>query len=113
MAIIARYRRTEGSYPSGKHIHSVVVNMYAITEYTRRRARELGVEVRPSRRKGKKIDVYKNNVYVVSVGAIGYTDFPTMKKKSVSEARKRQQAYHSRHRQNNGVAGFYARRLLW
>ena len=88
--------------------------MYTITEYTRRRAKELGVEVRPSRRKGKKIDVFKpDGTYIVSVGAIGYTDFPTMKKKSVSEARKRQQSFLSRHRKNNGTAGFYARRLLW
>ena len=87
--------------------------MYVITEYTRRRARELKVEVRPSRRKGKKLDVFKDGKYVVSVGAVGYTDFPTMKKKSVSEAHKRQQAYHLRHRKNNGTAGFYARRLLW
>ena len=32
---------------------------YSITTYTKNRARQLGVIVKPSTRKGKKIDVFK------------------------------------------------------
>lgn len=50
---------------------------YRITEYTKSRARAIGVEVKPSRTQGKKIDVFKNGKKVASVGALGYADYPT------------------------------------
>ena len=34
--------------------------MYKITAYTKARAKKIGVNVRPSKTAGKKIDVYKN-----------------------------------------------------
>jgi len=34
---------------------------YTITNYTRRQAKRLGVTVKPSTRKGKKIDVFKDD----------------------------------------------------
>ena len=52
--------------------------MYKILPYTQAQARRLNVRVKPSSRKGKKIDVYdgKGN-YITSVGAKGYLDYPT------------------------------------
>ena len=50
---------------------------YKITDYTKRKAKTLGLEVKPSSVKGKKIDVFKNGKKVASVGALGYDDYPT------------------------------------
>ena len=51
--------------------------MYQITEYSYRKAKDLGVEIYPSKRKYKKIDVYKNGKFITSIGDIRYKDFPT------------------------------------
>lgn len=87
---------------------------YSITQYTREKARKHGVTVKPSTRKGKKIDVFKNGEYIVSVGALGYSDYPTFIKSDGKEyADKRRKAYRKRHKNDNGDAGFYAWHLLW
>jgi hypothetical protein len=90
---------------------------YKITAYTRRKARQLGVQVKPSTRKGKKIDVFKKGKKVASVGSLGMNDFPTWKKKKgLAYAKKRQAAYKSRMSKNRnkvGTPGYYADKLLW
>jgi hypothetical protein len=90
---------------------------YQITEYTKNQAKKLGVSVKPSTNKKKKLDVFKNNKKVASVGAIGYGDFPTFTKTKGKEfADKRRKAYKKRHEKNRnikGSAGFYADKLLW
>ena len=43
--------------------------MYEITDYTKKKAKQLGVEVKPSLDPQKKIDVYKVNKKLVSIGA--------------------------------------------
>lgn len=89
---------------------------YSISPYTRAKARALHVEVRPSTRKGKKIDVFKNGKKVASVGALGYNDFTTFSRQSKSKASARRKAYWSRHRKDAhraGSPGFYAAHLLW
>ena len=50
---------------------------YKIKTYTKNQAKKIGVIVKPSSSKGKKIDVFKKGVKVASVGAIGYNDYPT------------------------------------
>ena len=75
--------------------------MYKILPYTQAQARRLNVRVKPSSRKGKKIDVYdgKGN-FITSVGAKGYLDYPTYRKlfgKAVADQRRR--LYKQRHRQ--------------
>ena len=50
---------------------------YRIKTYTKNQAKKIGVTVKPSGSKGKKIDVFKKGVKVASVGAIGYKDYPT------------------------------------
>lgn len=89
---------------------------YRISQYTRDKARKLHVEVRPSNRKGKKIDVFKNGKKIASIGALGYNDFTTFSRQSKSKAKARQKAYHSRHRKDEkkaGSPGYYAAHLLW
>ena len=90
---------------------------YRIKEYTKRQAKKLGVQVKPSKVKGKKIDVFKIGKKVASVGAIGYNDYPTyMQKKGKKYADERRRLYKIRHNKDlkvRGSAGYYADKLLW
>lgn len=95
---------------------------YNIKAYTKNQAKKIGVTVKPSGSKGKKIDVFKKGVKVASVGAIGYKDYPTYmeleKKGKVPKgtAIKRRKLYKIRHKKDRNIKnsnGFYADRLLW
>jgi hypothetical protein len=73
--------------------------MYHITQYTLKRAKKIGVTVRPSSVKGKKIDVYKNGNKIASVGALGMNDYPTyIKTKGSKFAKTRRRLYEIRHK---------------
>ena len=90
---------------------------YTITQYTRKRARALGVTVRPSTVKNKKIDVFRHGQKVASVGGLGYNDYPTfMKLRGKAYAQSRRRLYkmrHSKDRHTRGSPGYYADQLLW
>ena len=87
---------------------------YQITQFTRDRAKEIGVKVFPSKNPKKKLDVVFPKGAVVSIGAIGYGDFPTyMESHGTKYALKRRLAYHLRHRKDDGLAGQLAKHLLW
>lgn len=90
---------------------------YVISNYTRNKASQLGVSVKPSTRKGKKIDVFKDGKKIASIGALGYGDFPTFTRTKGKEfADKRRKAYRNRHAKNiarKGSNGYYAGNLLW
>ena len=90
---------------------------YTITAYTKRKAKELGVVVKPAKNKSKKLDVYKKEKKVASVGAVGYNDYPTyIKKKGKKYADERRRLYKIRHqkdRTKRGSPGWYADKLLW
>ena len=100
---------------------------YSITTYTRNRARQLGVIVKPSTRKGKKIDVFKKVKHkttgeikllkVASIGALGMGDYPTfIKRRGLEFANKRRKAYKSRHQKTRvkvGTPSYYADKILW
>jgi hypothetical protein len=91
--------------------------MYDITNYTKEQAKKLGVEVKPSSNKKKKIDVFKSGEKVASVGAIGYKDYPNyIKTQGKAYADKRRELYKQRHakdRNKVGTNGYYADKLLW
>ncbi len=91
--------------------------MYKITKYSKTQAKKLGVEIRPSANKTKKIDVYKNNKKIASIGAIGYMDYPSfMEKNGIQYAKSRRKLYKIRHekdRKVKGTAGYYADKILW
>ena len=62
---------------------------YTITAYSKRQAKRLGVTIKRSTNKKKKIDVFKKVKgkdgkmtlkKLVSIGAISYSDFPTYTK---------------------------------
>ena len=91
---------------------------YKITTYTKQQAKKLGVIVKPSTVKGKKIDVYnKKGEKISSVGALGYGDYPTFirtKGKEYAEIRRRlYKVRHEKDRHTMGTAGYYADKLLW
>ena len=90
---------------------------YIITAHTRREAKKLGVVVKVSSNKKKKLDVFKNGKKVASIGARNYGDYGTfLREKGKEFADKRRKAYKSRHAKNLkvvGSPGYYANKLLW
>ena len=90
---------------------------YAIKQHTREQAKKLGVKVKPSTVKNKKIDVYKEGKKVASVGHKDYKDYPTYMQESGKKwADKRRELYKERHektRHKVGSNSYYADKLLW
>ena len=91
--------------------------MYQITNYTKQKAKELNVKIKPSSNPKKKIDVYKDNKKVASVGAMEYDDYPNyIIKKGKPYADEKRRLYklrHSKDRNVIGTNGYYADKLLW
>ena len=90
---------------------------YFITPYTLKKAKKLGLQVKPSTNKTKKIDVYKNDKKIASVGANGMNDFPTyIKKNGLQYAKTRRRLYKIRHNRDRHIKwsnGWLADKLLW
>ena len=90
---------------------------YKITSYTKDKADKLGVVVKPSKVKDKKIDVFKSGKKIATIGAKGYNDYPTyLKTKGKEYADERRRLYKIRHNKDRLVKnsnGYYADRLLW
>ena len=87
--------------------------MYSITAYTKQKAREIGVEVKPSTRKGKKIDVYKNGKFITSLGQAGAGDYPHyLIENGIEYANERRRLYRLRHTKDT-VGEVLALHLLW
>lgn len=96
--------------------------MYQITRYTLEKAKKLGVTVKSSNTKGKKLDVFKNGKKIATIGALGYNDYPTfllLEKKGKypkGHAEKRRKSYKNRHEKDRhkvGTNGWFADQLLW
>jgi hypothetical protein len=91
--------------------------MYNITSYTYQQAKKIGVTVKQSTNKTKKIDVYKKGKKIASVGANGMNDFPTyINKKGMAFAKTRRKLYKQRHERDRHVKwsrGWLADKLLW
>lgn len=86
---------------------------YEITPYTKRKAKEIGVEVSLSEKKDKKIDVFKDGVYIKSIGQKGMGDYPSYKEKYGDEyANERRRLYYKRHPKNS-LGELLAKWLLW
>lgn len=83
---------------------------YRITNYSRERAKKLGVSIRPSSNPLKKIDVYKNGDKVASIGATGYSDFATTRDK---EQKRLYRLRHAGEEKRIGSNGYYAWYILW
>jgi len=91
--------------------------VYRIKQYTKNRALKIGVQVKPSKVKGKKIDVFRRGKKIASIGAIGYGDYPTFwEKKGKVFAEKRRKLYKIRHNKTRKIKwsnSWLADNLLW
>ncbi len=91
--------------------------MYTIKKYSYKKAKKLGVNIKPSTRKNKKLDVYKNNKKIASIGALGYGDYPTfIETEGLTSANNHRKKYKMRHNKDRHVKnspGYYADQLLW
>jgi hypothetical protein len=87
--------------------------MYTILPYTFAAAKKIGVTVKPSTVKGKKIDVFKDGAKIASIGAQGYLDYPHyIKEKGKAYADERRRLYHIRHTKNS-IGEQMSLKLLW
>jgi len=87
--------------------------MYVITDYTKRRAKELGLTVAVSKKRHKKLDVFKDGELIASIGDTRYKDYPTFALEDGQEvANERRRLYRQRHTKNtlNELLALY---LLW
>jgi predicted Zn-dependent protease len=65
-----------------------------ISAYTILQAKKLNVTMKPSTNKNKKLDVFKDNKKIASIGAKGYADYPTyIKTHGKQYADKRRELY--------------------
>jgi hypothetical protein len=90
---------------------------YVILPYTKRQAKKLGVQVEPSLIPTKKIDVYKGDKLLCSVGARGYGDYPTFWKEYGKAYADRKRTYYKKRHESDrhkvGSRGWFADQLLW
>lgn len=90
---------------------------YQITSRQRVNAKRIGVKIKPSTVKGKKVDVFKGDKKVASIGALGMKDFDLWKKsEGIEKAKARQKAFKSRFQKQRtkvGTPAYYADQILW
>lgn len=96
---------------------------YPILPSMHRKARRLGVRLRPSRRPTKKLDAIDAQGRVTSFGGRGYGDYHVYRRtRGESYARERRRLYKIRHASDRRVrkdahgkytAGFLADAILW
>jgi hypothetical protein len=89
--------------------------MYNILKYSYEQAEKLNVEIKPSKHKNKKIDVYKDGVFMCSIGDSRYLDYPHYLLEDKELAEKKRKLYHIRHKKDNVIdtPGYYALNILW
>jgi hypothetical protein len=90
--------------------------MYQILPYSYQQAKRLNVFIRPSENPKKKVDVYKNDKKVASIGDVNYQDYPHYLQKDKALAENRRRLYRIRHKgeaDNVGSPGYYASKILW
>ena len=96
---------------------------YHITKYTYRQAKRIGVKVKPTTNSTKKIDVYRGDEKIASVGARGMNDFPSYMLKCSNSGiscrkyaltrRKQYKIRHEKDRHKKWSRGWLADQLLW
>ena len=88
---------------------------YKITEYSKQKAKQLNVTIKSSKKKNKKIDIYKDGHLISSIGFLGAKDYPTyIKEMGKSYADERRRLYRIRHKNDlKSGNGYYANKILW
>ena len=90
---------------------------YKITDYSYKKAEDLGVVIKLSSTKNKKIDVYRNNKKIATIGDSRYDDYPTfIDKNGLKIANERRKLYKQRHKKdinNKDGNGYWSNKILW
>jgi len=88
--------------------------MYKILQQHYENAKKLGVEIKPSTLKNKKIDVFKNYKKIASIGDVRYKDYQYyILQKGLEYAKERRRLYNIRHKNDSNLNGYYAKLILW
>jgi hypothetical protein len=90
--------------------------MYKIKQYSKDKAKQLGVQIKPSTNPKKKLDVFKEGIKVASIGDLKYKDYPTYLQENKQLAEERRRLYKIRHKNDINKlnsSGYYANRILW
>lgn len=82
---------------------------YDLTK-ARKNAKKIGVKVKPSTKKDKKLDVFKNDKKVASIGAKGYDDYTKHKDE---KRRANYKSRHNKYRHQVGTPSYFADKILW
>ena len=75
-----------------------------------KKAKVIGVTIRPSTIKNKKLDVYKDGNKVASIGDLRYEDFNTHHDSMRRAAYKKR---HEKYRHKVGTPSYYSDKILW
>ena len=89
---------------------------YVIKPQQKAAAKKLGVSIKPSTVKGKKIAVFKSGNKIADIGALGYGDYWSYYQSDKYLARSKRDAYQARHNGEQhkiGSPGYYAWYILW
>jgi hypothetical protein len=87
--------------------------MYEISKATFKIAKQYGLEIFPSSRKNKKIDVFKDGKYIASIGDSRYKDYHIyLKEQGKAYADNRARLYYMRHKAVS-LKEQLAKLLLW
>tara|TARA_R110000796_G_scaffold154264_4_gene270916 strand:+ start:164 stop:451 length:288 start_codon:yes stop_codon:yes gene_type:complete len=94
------------------------MSTYKIYKAQFNNAKKLGLTIKPSENKHKKLDVFdKDNKRIASIGSIRYGDYHNfIETKGIEFAETRRRLYKIRHNKNRGIVGsksYYADRILW
>ena len=91
--------------------------MYKITDWSLFQAKKIGVKIKVSTTKNKKLDVFKDGKKVASIGDINYGDYPTfLMTKGREFADKRRALYKKRFEKTRNIKdtkSYYADKILW
>jgi len=88
---------------------------YVISEYSKRKAKQYGVTIKSSSNKKKKIDVFKNDTKIATIGDVAYLDYSSyLKTKGKIVADEKKRLYKIRHKKDlESKNGKWAHKLLW
>ena len=90
------------------HLYNIFIvdnNMYTITKYSFDKAKYLGVTIKPSTLKNKKIDIFKDDKKIASIKTEG--------KEKADKRRRLYKIRHDKTRKIKGSNSYYADKILW
>lgn len=100
----------------------MIKSKYKIKAYSKDKAKKLGLQIKNSTNKSKKIDIFKNGEKIASVGAMGYMDYPSyleaeklgkVEKGTADKRRKLYKIRHNKDRNKKNTNSYFADQILW